>query len=161
MKKISELRGDSRIWIYQSERMLQPSEVTAITNKLESFIDEWSSHGQKMEATGEVFHERFVVIAADETKAAASGCGIDKSVHFMKELGANLKIDFFKRTQVIYREGAEMADSELNLFWAKRKAGLINDSTIVFDNTIRKVADLKNNWEVPFSQSWHAEMWLK
>jgi hypothetical protein len=161
MKKINELSGESRIWIYQPERAMSIVEADYAKEKLESFIDEWSSHGQKMEASAEIFHNRFLVIAADEAKATASGCGIDKSVHFVKELGAAMNLDFFKRTQVVYRENGKMEEVELNLFWAKRKAGLIDDSTILFDNTIRKVSDLENNWEVPFSKSWHAEMWLK
>ncbi len=114
-----------------------------------------------MDATAEVFHHRFLVIGADENQATASGCGIDKSVNFVKSIGQTLHLDFFKRTQIVYWEDNELVDAELNLFWARRKAGLIQDSTIVFDNTIRKVSELKNKWKVPFSESWHAEMWLK
>lgn len=161
MKRIDELSGESRIWIYQCERVLNSDEEAFLSTQLSSFIDAWSSHGAKMDATAEVFHHRFLVIGADENQATASGCGIDKSVNFVKSIGQTLHLDFFKRTQIVYWEDNELVDAELNLFWARRKAGLIQDSTIVFDNTIRKVSELKNKWKVPFSESWHAEMWLK
>ncbi len=161
MKKLNELSGESRIWIYQCERALTADEESFVDSQISTFIDDWSSHGQKMDASAELFHHRFLVIAADEKQAMASGCGIDKSVNFVKTIGQELNLDFFKRTQIVYLEENELKDIELNLFWAKRKAGLVLDSTIVFDNTIRKVSELKNKWEVPFSESWHAEMWLK
>lgn len=161
MKKVNELPGESRIWIYQAERSLTAAEVTIVENKIRDFMQEWTSHGQKMEAAAELIHQRFLVIAADEQQALASGCGIDKSVHFVKSLGTELGIDFFRRTQIVYRDKDELRESELNLFWAQRKAGIILDSTVVFDNTIKKVSEMENKWEVPFAESWHAEMWLK
>ena len=159
MRKINELQGDSRIWIYQSSRVLGEQEEQILTEKMLAFIDVWSSHGQTMDASGEIFHHRFLIIAADEKKATASGCGIDKSVNFVKRMGEELNVDFFNRTLVLFKEKGEMKELPLNVFWAMRKAGNITDSTIVFDNTIQKLAELEKNWEVPFAESWHAQMW--
>ncbi len=103
-----------------------------------------------------------LVIAVDETQALASGCGIDKSVKFVREMGDLLGIDFFQRTQVLYKDNnAKLNEKPIHEFWAMRKAGLIDDNTIIIDNTIKTMADLKSSWEVPFSKSWHAEMWSK
>jgi hypothetical protein len=161
MKQVLELAEDARVWIYQAERFLSDQEVSSILQTGRNFVDGWSSHDQKMEASIDVFHHRFVVIAADEQKAMASGCGIDKSVHFIKDLGASMKIDFFQRTQVIYRMNGEIMESPLHHFWASRKAGLIQDDAVLFDNTVKNVAGLKSQWETTFIKSWHAEMWQR
>jgi len=159
MKSMNEMSDGSRIWIYQANRSLSEDEVDILKQKGLEFINSWSSHGAHMDATFEIFHQRVLVIAADEEKALSSGCGIDKSVRFVKELGDALGIDFFQRTQVLYREQGDILEKPIHEFWAMRKAGIILDNTIVFDNTIKTVGDLKTIWEVPFSQSWHNEMW--
>lgn len=152
---------ESRIWIYASNRPMTAEEVAEINLLLQNFIAEWSSHGKSMDAAGEVKYDRFVIIAADESKAMASGCGIDKSVRFMQDLGAKMNIDFFKRTLTHFIEHDEILQKELHEFWAMRKAGLIGDETVVFDSTIKNIQQLKSSWQVPFHQSWHAEMWSR
>lgn len=161
MKTLLDMPDTSRIWIYASNRVLSHEEVLLIQEKLRTFIDEWSSHGANMDATGEVMHQRFVIIAADETKAMASGCGIDKSVRFMQDLGKLMDIDFFKRTLTHFLVHEEIHQKELHEFWAMKKAGLIDDQTVIFDHTIKTLAQLRNQWRIPFSESWHAEMWSR
>lgn len=158
---INELSGDSRVWIYQAERFLRDEEVILIKRKLEEFIDQWSSHGQKMQASAEIYYDRLVVIAADEARAIASGCGIDKSVNFMKDLQLQMGIDFFQRMQVLYLIEGKLNEAPLHHFWAQRKAGLISDNTIVIDSTVKNLALLRQSLEVPFNKSWHGEMWQR
>lgn len=152
---------ESRIWIYAANRVLSHEEVGEITLMLNDFIQEWSSHGKNMDAAGAVLHDRFVIIAADESRALASGCGIDKSVRFMQDLGTRFSVDFFKRTLTHYIEDDQIHQKDLHEFWAMRKAGLIHDQTVIFDNTIKNIYQLKSSWQIPFRQSWHAEMWSR
>lgn len=161
MKLLEDLPGHARVWIYQAERFLSESEVSGLAVAMSDFIDQWSSHGQKMDASAAVMHNRFVVIAADEAQAAASGCGIDKSVQWMKEMGSAMGIDFFQRTQVLYFENDELKETPLHQFWAMRKAGLVSDETVIFDNTVKNLTELQSAWKVPFHRSWHAEMWQR
>lgn len=159
MKQLSELSDDSKVWIYQADRVLNNSEVSAISKELENFLADWSAHGAALEAGGEVLHSRFVVIAVDEEKALASGCSIDKSVHFMKLIGEKYQVDFFNRMLTVYEENGELLACQLHEFWARRKAGLINDATVVFDNLVKNLGEYKRAWKTTFEKSWHAEMW--
>ncbi|MDB5015022.1 MAG: transporter ATPase, partial [Daejeonella sp.] len=45
---------DSRIWIYQSDRVFNEAEVTHIHQKLNDFTSQWLAHGNKLAALGEV-----------------------------------------------------------------------------------------------------------
>ncbi len=151
----------SRVWIYQSDRPITEEEQARILSLSNTFIEEWTSHGEKMDAALQIFHQRFLVFALDEKKALASGCGIDKCVRFVKELGADMAIDFFSRKLVFYMNENEMLCDPLHLFWAKRKAGLVSEKTLLYDNTVSILSDLKSKWLIPFEQSWHQEMWVR
>lgn len=161
MKDFFELPDHSRVWIYAAHRDLTQIEVAEIHESLNQFLKEWSSHGKNMDAASLIEFDRIVVIAVDESAAMASGCGIDKSVRFMQDLGAKWNIDFFKRTQTFYFEGDLIRSKELNEFWAMKKAGLLLDETLILDNAIKTLGEFKNKWKIPFSKSWHAEMWLR
>lgn len=159
MKKMSEMPDSARVWVYQASRFLSEKEMELVQQECSAFLAQWSSHGAQLDATFELIHSRILVIAADEHQAQASGCGIDKSVHFVKELGARIGVDFFNRTTVLYMEDGKVCDVPLHEFWGLRKALVINDDTVVFDTTIRTVGELRTEFQKPFSRSWHAEMW--
>jgi hypothetical protein len=76
-------------------------------------------------------------------------------------MGEKLGVDFFQRTQVLFFENGKLVECPLNVFWAKRKAGLIDDETTLIDQTVKNVGDWKQKWIVPFQSSWHAEMWSR
>lgn len=82
----NQLPTHARIWIYQSDRALTDSEVDALKPVLTQFVTEWTSHGQTLQASAEIFHNRFLVIANDEDVNSPSGCSIDASVRFVKQL---------------------------------------------------------------------------
>jgi hypothetical protein len=159
MKKMSEMPDHARVWIYQASRFLSEQEMDLVQQESSAFVTQWSSHGAQLDATIELIHSRILVIAADEQQAQASGCGIDKSVHFVKELGSKIGVDFFNRTIVLYLKDGMLCDVPLHEFWALRKALIISDDTVVIDTTIRTVGALRSGFQKPFSSSWHAEMW--
>ena len=40
---------NSRIWIYQSDRDLNESEISIIDDKTTTFLDSWQAHGKNLE----------------------------------------------------------------------------------------------------------------
>jgi hypothetical protein len=153
------MSDSSRVWVYQADRFLTVEEEGNIASKLVDFLNGWASHGASLDSAFEIKYSRFVVVAVDEAKALASGCGIDKLVHFFQEIGRELNIDFFNRMQVVYRQESEIISQPLHQFWGLRKAGVVTDDSIVFDNLVKNLAEYRSTWETQFSNSWHAEMW--
>lgn len=149
----------SRIWIYQCNRMLSKDEISFIKNSLNAFLTNWDTHGEKMKAAADVFYDRFVVFFADEKVTSASGCSIDRKVALMKSFGEKFDVDFFDRTIVTYKNGDEIVQKKMNDFWAMRKANIITDDSLVFNNLINTKEEFESKWIVPFKESWHAEMW--
>jgi hypothetical protein len=112
-----------------------------------------------MDAAFGIYFDRLVVLAVDEQSASPSGCGIDKSVHKMKQLSDAMGVDFFQRTTVLFQHNDQWQEARLHEFWARRKAGILDENTPVLDTTIKTMEHLRSALVVPFGRSWHAEMW--
>jgi hypothetical protein len=143
----------SRIWIYQANRNISESELQTISSVLTTKMEVWAAHGASLLSAFKIFHNRFIVIALDENQNAASGCSIDASTHWFKELGQQLNINFFDRSI------AYLIDNEIHtvdLLGIKKAVSeeLINADTIIFNNLVNTLIDFEQNWKMQASKSW-------
>jgi len=149
----------SRVWVYQANRSLTQNEVEQIEQKAEAFVSGWESHGAKLKAEIAVLYNYFVVIVVDEEIHQASGCSIDKSVHFIKSIESITSVGFFDRTKIAVlndlNEIELLSISNVNISFSE---GKINDNTIIFNNLIEKLSDFRNNWQTPVKSSWLARL---
>lgn len=159
MNGIEHLPDHSRIWIYQSSAPLKEEHQQIIRDTLHEFTQQWQTHGKDLVAGADVLHGQFAVIAIDETHTGASGCSIDKSMHLILALEKKLGIELTDRKRIAYRPEASILTAPMHEFWALRKAGRVTGDTLVFDNLIKTLGELRNRWEIPFSESWHQTMW--
>lgn len=151
-----EISENSRIWIYQSNRILNTQETNSIQDRLNQFTAQWQAHGHALAAKAEVIHDQFIVLSVDEHVAGATGCSIDKSVHLMKEIEGEFAIDLFDRFRIAYREGEAVKNCNRKEFEQLLLTGTINADTMVFNNMISTRHELATRWEVPLKNSWHA-----
>jgi hypothetical protein len=49
--------------------------------------------------------------------------------------------------------------SPIHDFWARRKANVVHDETLVFNTLAATLGELRSKALLPFAESWHAEMW--
>jgi hypothetical protein len=155
----NDMPDHSRVWIYQSGRVITDLEAWEIRKRAAMFLLDWSSHGSAMRAVIEVVYNRFIVVMVDEGVAAASGCGIDKSVRFMQQLEQDYGMNLFDRLLVLYRdEEGKLQDTKLQYFERFLETGEVKPSQIVFNNLIATKTDLFTKWEVPVTLSWHARL---
>lgn len=143
----------ARVWVYQANRDLVESEIRLIENTLKSATDGWMAHGSPLLSSFKIFYNRFIVVAVDESMNAASGCSIDASTHWLKELGNQLNIDFFDRSQA-YLDGESI--KTFSIFQAKSQVtnGVIHPESIVFVNNIQTLKDLRTSWNVLAADSY-------
>lgn len=154
-----QLPDSTRLWIYQSNRPLRAEEIEDIRQKLRQFARKWVSHNRALRAWGDVFYERFVVLMVDESQADASGCSIDKSVYFLKDLQATYGIDLFNRMQFSYEdETGQVHTVDRDAFVRAYREGKINDDTLVFDTLIEDKAAFQAAFRKPLRESWHARL---
>lgn len=149
---------NSRVWIYQADRQLTDDETAEIEQYLNAFAISWTAHNHQLLAKGEVRYNRFLILIVDEAQAGASGCSIDKSVRFMKDLELRYNINLFDRFNLAYRSGNEVLSAPRGQFEELIQQGVITPDTIVFNNLAKDLTELETKWEVPFKQSWHAQL---
>lgn len=153
-----EFSLQSRVWIYQSDKELSLEQTALIQDHLDQFAARWTAHNHQLMAHGEIRYNRFIVLIVDESQAGASGCSIDKSVSFIKQLEQQYGLNFFDRFNVAYRKNGAILSVNRNAFERLLVEGELNAETIVFNNLVQTLAELQQNWEVPLKQSWHARV---
>jgi hypothetical protein len=153
-----EFSQQSRVWIYQADKKLTDQEALLIQQELDKFATGWTAHNNQLKAKGEVRYNRFLILVVDESQAGASGCSIDKSVHFMKQIEQHFNINLFDRFNLAYREGEEILSLPRHAFEDMLKQGKINTETIVYNNMVQNLTELESKWEVPFKNSWHIQL---
>jgi hypothetical protein len=154
MNAFNILPSNAKIWIYTAERPITLEEHEYICARMGNFIDDWKAHGTKLNAAFALLHKRFIVIAVDEEGQNATGCSIDTCVHEIQDMSTKLNIDFFNRLNIVFRDEDLVVSTSANTFKQMIAEGDITEKTVVFDNTIQSLADLRTRWEVPAGQTW-------
>lgn len=148
------LPDNSRIWIYQSGRKFNSAELPIISNALSSFCDQWKVHGIPLRSSFDIRFDQFIILAADESSNAASGCSIDDSVRTIKFLAEKLEIDLFDRTRIAFSKEGEIVTIPLDELRKKYREGFWESQTLVMNNLIATKRELSESWMIPAESSW-------
>lgn len=149
------LPNNSRVWIYQADREFTENEINFISEKAEDFINQWTRHGDDLKGSFTIKYNQFLVLAVDESFNNVSGCSIDSSVRFIKELENELKLDLMDKMNITFKDNENINLVKLSDFQRFAKEQKVTAETIVFNNMVNTKADFENNWEIPAKESWH------
>ena len=145
---------DSRIWIYQSNRDFNESEIGIINDKSTSFLDNWQAHGKDLECSYSIIDKRFIIIAVNESFNPIGGCSIDFSLQLIKDISNTIGIDLLNRLVVNYRLDNRVESLSLSDLKNKIKDGDFSPETIIFNTAINSKSELLNNFEIDIRSSW-------
>jgi len=146
----------ARIWVYQASRPLTEAELVPLLPRLAAFAEDWTSHGRQLAASAQFLHRQFLVVGLDEAVAGASGCSIDASVRFVRELEQHLGIELLEKSRMAF-----LTEGHLRLLTRRElreaiAAGQITADTPYFNNTLTTKAELTTSWPAPAGQTWLA-----
>ena len=87
-------------------------------------------------------------------KNIATGCSIDKLIHFIKKIETKFDLILLDRFSIAYKKNEKINVINLNEF--KKIISKNNDyhEVFVFNNMISSLKELKNNWEIPLKKSY-------
>ena len=154
MMTTDSYHSQSRIWLYLSDRPLTDMEVNDINLALKHFAKEWTAHGANLKAHGEILYNRFIVLMVDESDAGASGCSIDKSVHFIQMLERKYNVSLFNRMLVAYQENNEVKVVDANKAKQLIENGEWSEDTRVFNTLVQTKDEFDNHFVIPLKESW-------
>lgn len=150
------LSDSSKLWVFQSDKIISPSNQKILINEISPFLTDWSSHGAEIKSSFEIRYDLFLIISVDEEINSASGCSIDKLTNFIIQISNEIGVDFFNRLNVAYKSDFEKINLiSLSDFKTLIYEGKINEESIVFNNLIKTKKDYIEHWEVQLKNSWH------
>ena len=150
----NEMSPLSRVWVFQSDRLLSAEEQVFIKSKLSSFVAAWASHGTPLHAAFTIKNNCSVVVAVDENIQEASGCSISSLTALFESFGTEFKLSFFDRFSIAYKSKSIVVLSSVKEFKELIKVGKVSKETLVYNNLISLKQDLESNWEIPLKLSW-------
>ena len=101
-----------------------------------------------------MFFGQFIILMADETTVAVSGCSTDSSVRLIKEIEQKFGVNMFDRQNLAFAiEGKVQLLPMAQIPWGIEK-GFIKEDTLYFNNLAATKEQLENNWLVPAGKSW-------
>lgn len=145
---------DSRVWIYQSNRMFFISEALEMEDMLKDFIQNWDSHGVPVKGYANLFFGRFIIIMADETATGVSGCSTDKSVRLIKSIEERFKVDMFNRQSLAFVVKNKIELVPMSQLSYAFENNFLDKETLYFNNTVLTKKQLAENWITPIQNSW-------
>jgi hypothetical protein len=152
------LPDTARLWIFGADRDLDPAEADALSRSVERGLAGWAAHGSPVTWGYTLRHDRFLLIGVDESATALSGCSIDNAVREIRSFEASLDLSLLDHGRVFFRDGGAIRTVSRAVFREDAKAGRVTRDTLVFNNVIPTVGDLRRGeWEVPAHRSWHAQ----
>lgn len=146
-----------RIWIYTLSKELTSEQLADFKNRCQAFAGTWTAHDISLDASFELYQDRFLIFKVNEVNYNASGCSIDKQLRFVKELEQAFSLELLNRLLVAYEKNNEVRvvkQSQISELLASKE---IDESTLIFNNTISQSTDLAHNWKQPLQQTWLAK----
>lgn len=145
---------DSKVWVYQSNRLFMLSEALAIEEMLNAFTAQWLSHGTPVKGAAYLFFGQFIILMADENATGVSGCSTDSSVRLIKEIEKQFGVNMFDRTSLAFVIKDKVQLLPLSQLPYAIENGFIGGDTLYFNNLVQTKQELENTWIIPVKDSW-------
>lgn len=140
-----QLPDHTRVWLYQSQTELSADLQTTIQKDLNLFISNWAAHGTELHGAAFIVEDYFIVLAVDESVVGASGCSIDSSTRFIKQLEKNYDLKLMDRLHVL----TELNGQKEIVHFADVKD---NPERYIYNPMIKTLGELKNGWKVKVTE---------
>lgn len=150
----ADFAGNSRVWIYQCNRIFSLGEALEVEDLLNDFVKGWNSHGVTVRGYANLFFGQFIVLVADERSTQVSGCSTDSSVRLIKQIENQFQVSLFDRQLLAFIIKDKVELLPLSQLAYAVENGIIDENTLYFNNTVQNRDELENDWVIPVYQSW-------
>jgi len=145
---------DSRVWIYQANRLFSLDEAFQVEEMLNEFTAQWKSHGTPVKGAGYLFFGQFIILMADEKATGVSGCSTDSSVRLIKDIEQRFSVNMFDRTTLAFVIKDKVQLLPLSQLQYAYDNQFISEETLYFNNLVQTKEELEKKWIVPVKDSW-------
>ena len=140
-----DFHPNSKVWIYQSNRLFSIGEALDIEDLLNGFVDTWKSHAAPVKGYANLLFGQFVVLIADETNTTVGGCSTDTSVHMIQQIEQTFKVDMFNRQNLAFVIEDKIETLPLAQLKYGFENGFLSTNTLYFNNLVVDSCGRKTN----------------
>lgn len=151
-----DFNDDSKVWVYQSNRLFTIQEALQAEEMLNDFTENWQSHGSPVKGYANVLFGQFIILMADEAATGVSGCSTDSSVRLIKEIEKACNVMLFDRQLLAFIIKDKIQLLPLSQLHYATDNNFIDRQTVYFNNLVQTKAELITKWKIPIAQSWLA-----
>lgn len=149
-----DLGKDAKVWIYQADRKLKEDEVDVLNVEAQKFINAWTAHGSDLQGSFKIVYSQFLVIGVDEDHSKASGCSIDSSVNFVRNMESRFNVSFLDRSKVALLIGDMVVLEDFNELKSKIRERIVKPDQITFNNYVTTKSEWETAWQSRIEDSW-------
>ena len=142
-----------KVWIYISDKELKGELASVVLKTGEQFVNGWTAHENPLTASFKIVHDRFIVVAVDETNYYASGCSTDKLLRFIKQLESDHKLQLLNRLLVGYKTSNGVEVVSASSVKEKLQAKQLDENTLIY-NVAASNSNEFANWLQPLKETW-------
>jgi hypothetical protein len=144
----------SKVWLFTSNKMLNESEQLSIQIDIDTFCAHWDSHGVVLKASGFILFSRILMLVVDESFHPISGCSMDKSVAFIKNIETKYKISLFDRLLQSALIENQWQTNSTAVWSEKLKSNEINLDTVFIDTLVNNLYDAQSSLTKKLGDFW-------
>jgi hypothetical protein len=144
----AQLPDNARVWVYLSEKAVSTDQQNQIGSFLRTAMKTWAAHGEPLTGGFEFSGNHFLILGVDQAAHLPSGCSIDASMRWIKEINQTFGLDF------LFRSIAIQNDSDISfapIFGIKKSVstGIIRADSLIYDQQIQILSEYKTAFLKP------------
>jgi len=152
--KIETFSPSSKVWLFTSNKLLNESEQLSIQIDIDNFCAHWDSHGAVLKASGFILFSRILMLVVDESFHSISGCSMDKSVAFIKNMETKYNISLFDRLLQSALVDNQWQTNSTVVWSEKLKSNEINMDTVFIDTLVNNLYDAQSSLTKKLGDFW-------
>ena len=153
------LNDDARIWIWIADRPLCGSEQSAISEALDRFLRDWTTHGRTIRGGATILFDQVLILAGEVTDGEISGCGIDKSAHLLQDAARELGFEWSSslHVPVLGSESGPVKTWSRTELRREIAEGRLTSEHLVLDRTLTRLGEARASVFLrPLRETWAA-----
>jgi len=154
MNKLKSMNPSSKIWVYTSKSNINEDNAKIINLFAETFINQWESHGNKVNGNIEIVDDYFIVVAADEECDTMCGRAKDAIFRLIKEIEFETDLIFTDRMTVALKIDDKISTSNYNDVKEKLENDVFPENTKIYNPLITTLKEYNESFIQVISDSW-------
>lgn len=143
--QFSELSNHARVWVYQCAQKFDDAAKQKIENILVPSMSSWAAHGAELKGSYTFKANHYLIIGVEEDANMPSGCSIDASTRWIKQINTELGLDFLDRSLAV------LENDKIKfypIFQTKKliESGVLNADCVIVDNQINTKLAFENSF---------------